>query len=498
MTPRTADPAGLVPRRRDARAAAGRRGHRAAGARGPCTGCTRATGPSCSRSRSRCWARWSSSAGGGPGRVARARHRRVAELPVARPPVGAGRPGRPARLAAAGRPGLLAAAWTWLPGWALALTLLPRSCRTAGPGAGAEGRVGRWALPPPRSTLAIAVASWPLRGPCCVGTGRTIRGATTLNAIGGSRSLAARRARARVARHAGRRGSGARARRRHQLAWVVYGAVLAVAAGLVGIFVDVGGLFDALAAAALVGGLVMAVLRRRLYDIDLVVNRTLVYGGADGHTRRGLPGQASCSSSWPSARHAGLGPAVAGSTLAVAALFRPARARIQGWVDRRFYRRRYDAQRTLEAFAARLRDEVDLGTVDADLAAWSARRSRPRTCRSGCGRPGAMSARPRPGRAARRADHVADSSTCGASPPSRTARPRARRWRSSTSSSASRCRWWRRTAATRTGSSATGAGPLRRCPSRCPTTPTAPWRRRPTSAPPSSASSATAAGSGSA
>jgi hypothetical protein len=112
----------------------------------------------------------------------------------------------------------------------------------------------------------------------------------------------------------------------------------------------------------------IAILRYRLYEIDLIINRTLVYGsltamlvalyfGAIVVLQRvfvALTGERSTL-------------AVVASTLAIAAVFNPLRRQVQGFVDRRFYRRKYDAAKTLEAFSAKLRDETDLDALSDDL-----------------------------------------------------------------------------------------------------------------------------------
>jgi hypothetical protein len=113
----------------------------------------------------------------------------------------------------------------------------------------------------------------------------------------------------------------------------------------------------------------IAVLKYHLYDVDLVINRTLVYGLLTAVLAAvylgGVVGLGSLARSLSDQANNSL--VIAASTLAVAALFRPARRRIQGFIDRRFYRRKYDAAQTLEAFSARLREEVDLDSLAGEL-----------------------------------------------------------------------------------------------------------------------------------
>ena len=113
-------------------------------------------------------------------------------------------------------------------------------------------------------------------------------------------------------------------------------------------------------------GIGIAILRYRLYDIDLIIRRTLVYGALTLVLGGAYVGSVLGLQAALSPFTANNGVAVALSTLAVAALFGPVRRRVQRLVDRH-YRSRYDAQRTLATFASRLRDEIDQASLSSEL-----------------------------------------------------------------------------------------------------------------------------------
>jgi hypothetical protein len=162
---------------------------------------------------------------------------------------------------------------------------------------------------------------------------------------------------------------------RQQLKWFALAAVLAgayIVGFLLGLDQLLGNtlwnLLDAATNMALYVAVGVAILRYRLYEIDIIINRTLVYGSLTltlaliyfgsvvglQAVLRTLTGQESTL-------------AIVASTLVIAALFNPLRRRIQSFIDRRFYRRKYDAGKTLEEFSAKLRDETDLEALNAEL-----------------------------------------------------------------------------------------------------------------------------------
>ncbi|MGZ8513981.1 MAG: hypothetical protein ACXWXA_02975 [Candidatus Limnocylindrales bacterium] len=159
---------------------------------------------------------------------------------------------------------------------------------------------------------------------------------------------------------------------RQQLKWFAGAAavmVIAVVLGSsnIGPLAEVGWIVMIAGLALLPIAVGVAVLRYRLYDIDRIISRTVSYGAVTGILAVVFVGTILVSQTVLASFFSGSSVAVAASTLVVAALFQPLRRRVQGVVDRRFNRSRYDAERMVSAFAGRLRDEVALADVDAAI-----------------------------------------------------------------------------------------------------------------------------------
>jgi hypothetical protein len=268
--------------------------------------------------------------------------------------------------------------WIWAPGLGLILVFLPLLFPNGHP----PSRRWRWVawlggLSIGLICVPASIVLWPERGPALVGPEGTAEEGTShalfvvvdlvalpmmlLAGIGAVISLLVRFRRA-------------RGDERQQIKWFAAAAALTLVwylvfgqstRGLPGVIVALASLLILQTIPVATG---IAILRYRLYDIDLLINRTLVYGSLTAmlaavylssvallqYIFRALTGQ------WSTF-------AVVASTLVIAALFNPLRRRIQSFIDRCFYRSKYDAAKTLDAFSAKLRNETDLEALGDDL-----------------------------------------------------------------------------------------------------------------------------------
>jgi hypothetical protein len=166
----------------------------------------------------------------------------------------------------------------------------------------------------------------------------------------------------------------ARGEQRLQVKWVAYAALTAVLVLVPTFILETPEALEGLEAVVLLGiptSVGIAILRYRLYEIDRIINRTIVYAVLTtllvGIYVAAVVGLGALIRSVSG--HENNSVVIAASTLAVAALFRPARRRVQSFIDRRFYRRKVDALQTLEKFNARLREQVDLDSLTGELLA---------------------------------------------------------------------------------------------------------------------------------